>query len=165
MNVSRWFLIAVIALFACSPEPPTLSVKLELEPSGLTYDDLERLRLITRSCEDERLALASDLSLASRAGEGSRQSFDAEVIPGEAFYVWIQAWRACPTTQCEPEATAKKGDCICFSDLNPPVQQMVGDACTDWLLLEEGLRNETLTLTSTGASSCPPAKPRDCTTI
>lgn len=160
----RHLIIVAVALAACSPEPPTLAVKLELD-NGLTFDDLSRLRLITRSCTDERLAVASDLSLASRPGEGSRESFEAEVVPGEAFYVWLQAWRACTERLCVAETSANKGDCICFGELNPPVQQMVGDACTDWTVLQEGTRNIDLTLTSTVNSTCPPPKPRDCTVL
>lgn len=147
----------VFIMAGCGAEAPTLDVDVTVGAAATPIAELTRLRMVVRRCGKEDLAYAADLKTEQNA------TLDAAVIPGDAFYVWIQGWVACDTDECTPDQDASDGMCRCVGAA-PPVQRMVSEGCTGWLRLDGGSERISIEIGQT-SSSCPPTKPRSCDEI
>ena len=143
-------LLLLLALAGCDGAPPVLSVGVELAPTAPRINEFARLRLVVRRCGEEDLAFAEDLQSSGAL------SIEAGVVPGDAFYVWVQGWESCNTTCVEPNEATRDDDCRCITETRS--ERLRAEDCSDWLRLPEGGKSLTLTLDATSAR-CPPVVP------
>src|SRR5262245_13221659 len=109
MSVRAFALALAGALaIACGASEPRVVVSV----TGNGGADLVRLRWLLRECGESRFALLRDIDTN---GPAPVDPFDAAVVPGRSFYVWIQAWESCTLAgPCPNENTSPAGTCLCF---------------------------------------------------
>jgi hypothetical protein len=142
-------------LSSCGADEPRVVVSV----TGPTGDDLVRLRLLVRECGENRFALLKDLDTREPP---PAEPFDAAVVPGRIFYVWMQAWEECTIDpqECPDENMAPAGTCLCF-DGDPVGQKLTGEACSQWLRATDGVTEVSLRLGPV-RGSCPPPPLDSC---
>jgi len=148
------FLAFGFLISACAP--PKLSVNVDADSTTLDLSKVSRYRIVVRQWCDPSPAVAQDVAPAS--------NFDVStaVIPGEAFYVWVQAWQACanPPNVCPDDVLAADDECRCV-DASPRYQKVIAEGCTPWVTLAEGADTIDITLAAP-ATGCPPQVNMDC---
>ena len=148
-----------LSAFSCGPNRPTVMVNIVPPRDGSAIDDLTRIRLIVRRCDEERPTFAADIAHPTAPSDETSTEVEAGVPPNTAFYVWLQGWEACPEgSSVVAEEVAQAGDCV-TTGLSPNVQRLVREGCSTWLLLDEG---ETVPVPLTLgpiAGTCPPTTP------
>jgi hypothetical protein len=148
-------LLLPCAASACGADLPRVVVSV----TGEGGDDLVRLRLLVRECGENRFALLRDFDTSLPA---PADPFDAAVVPGRIFYVWIQAWESCTLTgPCPDENSSPAGTCLCVEDGDPPAQKLTHEACSRWLRASEGVTEVPLRLAPV-RGSCPPEALESC---
>lgn len=151
----RWGVLVVFGLLGCGAEVPVVALDVTQAEGTAPILGLERLRLVVQSCGQAEPLFAQNLVI-----RGDRPPIEAPLLPGTAFYAWLQGWLEC-VGPCVPPESAQPGDCTCVTDGDTaPAQLLSLEACTDWATAETGV---TLKLTlAPPAGLCPPAPKEGC---
>ena len=147
--------LPLLLLLGCNS--PSLELNVSASGSGVNLTDVTRYRVVVRQACDDFPALAQDVSPAASIDVATA------VVPGEEFYVWVQAWEACnnPPNICPEAELAADDECRCIPDGNPKVQKIVAEGCTPWLSLNRGSDSLDISL-SKPTTACPPVKNDPC---
>jgi hypothetical protein len=148
------FAILVMSSLGCSP--PSLEINVTTNGTSVNLGKVSRYRVIVRQWCDAYPALAEDVSPASSIDVATA------VVPGEDFYVWVQAWEACPDVPnvCPDPILAADDECRCV-DTSPRYQKIIAEGCTPWLTLQDGQDSLDVAL-SQPTAACPPVRNEAC---
>ena len=150
-QVLKHLTLACISFMLLSCNVPKLNIEVAASDPNIDLTDVTRYRVIIRQLTDTYPALAQDYPA------GTTFDIDTAVIPGEEFYVLIQAWKGCenPPNICPDDILAADNECRCVN-ANPKFQRIVAEGCTPWLSLTKG--EDTLSISlSEPSNACPPS--------
>lgn len=147
-------LVSLLAFASCNS--PSLELNVSATGSGVNLTNVSRYRVLVRQWCDDYPAVAEDVSPSTSI------DLATAVIPGEDFYVWVQAWEPCinPPNICPDEVLAADDECRCV-DANPKFQKIVAEGCTPWLQLASGQDSLDVSL-GKPTTACPPVRNEAC---
>lgn len=154
MKRALWW-VALSVLLSCGANEPRVVVSV----TGDGGDDLVRVRVLVRECGKNQFALLRDIDVNEAAPS---EPFDAAVVPGKIFYVWVQAWETCQVEgECPDENVAPAGSCICVDGQRTEGEKITREACSRWLRATDGVTEVPLRLGPV-RGACPPEQLDSC---
>lgn len=148
-------LLLCALLLSCGANEPRVVVSV----TGDGGDDLVRVRVLVRECGKNQFALLRDIDVTETP---PKEPFDAAIVPGKIFYVWVQAWEECQVEgECPDEENATPGTCVCVDGAASSGEKITSEACSRWLKATDGVTEVPLRLGPV-RGACPPMQLDSC---